>query len=133
MPLGKRTKRGRVFQFFVNTALAQNESFEIVPEDQDGTARKYAPFDVVNVFNDSDETVQVDINNGTSTYRVATKTNKQIDSVEARSVTITNLSPSSTTANEVSVEFQSEEPNPEIVTKQVSKSNLLRKIMGMEA
>lgn len=130
---GKRVRRGRVFHFLVDAALAQNEEYQIVPEELDGSARKYSPFDVLNVFNDSDENIRVFINDTLGPFNVSTKTSKMIDSVEIRTVKIRNVSATSTSANEIACEFQSEEANPEVLVKGAAqKSLIMRKVLGVE-
>lgn len=119
--------KGRTFQAFVDTTLAQNAVFRINFEElASETARKYMPFTSITLQNQSDETIEFDINEGQALHRLAAKQSKVLSEGQFRVVKITNKSTTTTTANEIWIEAESEQAT---VTN-IQVGGLFQKILG---
>ena len=127
----KTERQGRIFSFDVDVALATNETFQIVPEEQNATARKYLPFDGITVWNDSDENIKVYVNDGAVAFKVGSKADKAYNKIKIRNVKIENPSAASTSADEITIEFQSNETDSTKLSERIAASPIFNVMFPM--
>lgn len=122
--------RGKVFRKTIGITLAQNKRVSVNPEDE-LNARKYLPFGSIRVSNNSDEDLQIDVNDGSGSFIVPLKSITTYDEMPIRNCIIKNISATTTSANEIAVEFQSTSVTPNILSEALGKNPLVKLALGI--
>jgi len=132
----ERQEQPIIFSYKISDTLAQNEHAVLIPASESTTpnARKYLPFDSLTIENNSDEDLEAYINSsrprGSLLMFVPSKTQRTFDKAKVRMVAIKNVSATTTSANEIYVQFVKDVAGSDKLGNILVRSNLLK---GLEA